>query len=424
MSADSQNRLARGHLGLAIHRMARKYPFHARVLELLILEASTKVATMGVTTAGNRVKLYYAPDFVLSVTPDELCGVLLHEVHHIVFGHLLADPAAYPDRWARTVAEEITANEFVKEPLPMGGIHLSQFPGLPPMESTDQRYERLKSCTNRMPITILAVSTTANGQTAGNATGSGDPGDQGQAAGVVLDDHAVWQEAGQDRDQARIAVRTVVRDAVIDVGQAGLPECLKEAVRGLGAGSVPGSGSADLEVAAGQALNWTALLRRYLGQLLAIQPDFTRPSRRFPELVGVVPGRRRRGARPRIMAVVDTSASITDDLLAVINRELIRLAADQEVLLVTCDTRIRQVARFKPMRHVLGRGGTDLRPPFRPAFLRKHRPDVVVFFTDGFGLAPDSVPPMPVIWCLTPFGEPPQDWGRVVRMSDAEADGS
>jgi hypothetical protein len=46
-------------------------------------------------------------------------GVLLHEVHHVVFGHVVADPDDFPDRWARIVAEEVTVNEFVTEPLPV-----------------------------------------------------------------------------------------------------------------------------------------------------------------------------------------------------------------------------------------------------------------------------------------------------------------
>ena len=82
-------------------------------------------------------RLYIGPDFVLDRSPDELRGVLLHEVHHVLFKHLQSDPSDFPDRWARQVAEEVTANEFITEPLPAGAILLSQFPELPPMESTD-----------------------------------------------------------------------------------------------------------------------------------------------------------------------------------------------------------------------------------------------------------------------------------------------
>ena len=68
----------------------------------------------------------------------------------------------------------------------------------------------------------------------------------------------------------------------------------------------------------------------------------------------------------------------------------------------------------------LNSGGTDLRPPFEPEILCKLRPDVVVYFTDGCGPAPERPPRMPVIWCLTPIGDPPARWGHVVRMPRKE----
>ena len=68
------------------------------------------------------------------------------------------------------------------------------------------------------------------------------------------------------------------------------------------------------------------------------------------------------------MAVIDTSASITPDLLEMINGELIRLAHEHRVTVVECDAEIQRVYPFKAIRNVQGRGGTDLRPPLcRPS---------------------------------------------------------
>jgi predicted metal-dependent peptidase len=161
---------------------------------------------------------------------------------------------------------------------------------------------------------------------------------------------------------------------------------------------------------------WIRLLRRYTGRHLKSEPDFTRPSRRFPSLVGVIPGKRRRGGRPHVMAVIDTSASISPDLLELINGELSRIAADHEVTVVECDAEIQRVDPFRRMRSVRGRGGTDLRPPFEPGFLRRHGPDLIIYFTDGCGPAPEHPPRVPVIWCLTEDGEAPAEWGRILRM--------
>lgn len=402
---------ARGQILVGIRRLAAKYPYHAKVLERFDLCVRPGVATMGVTIAGDDVRLLYNPAFVLTLSPAQLIGVLLHEVHHVVLGHLVATETAYPDHWARTVAEEVSVNEFIKEPLPPGAILLDQFPGLPSMESTDQRYHRLKSVKNRFPLS----TPTALGGVSGRASSRGS----GQK-GVIVDDHSVWQDAQQDRERAEGAMRAILQDAGFDVGSEKIPDDLRDALLAMGIGHAPGDGKYDLEGRSRGNLNWIQLLRRYVGRELTVEPDFTYPSRRLPALVGVVPGRRHRGGRPQIMAVIDTSASITPQLLELISGELGRLADEYRVTVVECDAQIQRVYPYRPIRSVRGRGGTDLQPPFSRDFIGAHRPDLVVYFTDGYGPAPGKTPPVPVIWCLTPEGEQPCTWGRVIRMSPAE----
>src|SRR4051794_34795914 len=87
---------------LGVEKLADRYPFHVAVLERLRLSPEPRVGTMGVTVAGGGVLLLYNPEFTLRLLADELLGVLVHEVHHVVFGHLLADPKDFPDKWART----------------------------------------------------------------------------------------------------------------------------------------------------------------------------------------------------------------------------------------------------------------------------------------------------------------------------------
>src|SRR5262245_56647136 len=98
---------------------------------------------MAVTIRGGAIHLLYDPGFVTRCTPDELANVLLHETHHILFGHLLADPGRFPDRRARVIAEEVTVNEWIPGPLPGRPIRLADYPTLPVDEDTDTRYRRL-----------------------------------------------------------------------------------------------------------------------------------------------------------------------------------------------------------------------------------------------------------------------------------------
>jgi predicted metal-dependent peptidase len=48
------------------------------------------------------------------------------------------------------------------------------------------------------------------------------------------------------------------------------------------------------------------------------------------------------------------------------------------------------------------------------------QPDLLLFFTDGFGNAPKQPPAYPVMWVLTHDGKQPAPWGRVVHFKSDE----
>jgi predicted metal-dependent peptidase len=228
----------------------------------------------------------------------------------------------------------------------------------------------------------------------------------------------VWAQARQDPEQAREVIRDVVQQAALAVGGDKVPGELQPALTDLGIGTAPGASPQDLQGGKRGRGGWRRRLRRYVGQALESRPVFTRPPRRFPDLVGVLPGRQRRPGRPKILAVIDTSGSVTAPLLEQISAELARLARHFEVTVAECDAEVQRVYDYRPLTSVCGRGGTDFRPPLESAFLRQHRPDLAIVFTDGMGPAPEHAPGPPLIWCLAPGGSPPADWGRVIAMEE------
>ena len=144
---------------------------------------------------------------------------------------------------------------------------------------------------------------------------------------------------------------------------------------------------------------------------------YGQPPRRLPHLLGIVPAYRIRGHRQSVMAVIDTSRSMTFVHLGHVLRELRRLTALGMVTVVECDNEVRDCYPLRDaIKRVAGHGSTDLRPVFEPQFLAHVRPDVVVYFTDGEGPAPDHPPRVPVVWCLTPDGRRPAPWGVTARL--------
>jgi predicted metal-dependent peptidase len=373
---------AEGKIQLAKERLARRYPFHVAVLGQMRIVARRTIATVAVTFLGEDLLLLHNPRFVLACPVAELVGVLLHELHHVFFGHITMNLQDYPDRWAMALAQEVTVNEYIVEPLPAGAVKLEQFPELPPRESTRERYYRLeKTPRKNRPL----VST--------------------------LDDHSVWYEiVDQEQAEAAIVQAVEIAAAVTKVPQE-LREILKEHI-----GMAPDDMQEAMFGEGTGTLQWGRLLRRYVGHVLEVRLIYGRVPRRFPRLVGIMPSQGRRSAKPKILAVIDTSASIRAAMLSVIDAELRQMARHSSVVVVECDAAVHAVYDYRPLKAVHGRGGTDLRPPFERRFLRQQRADVIIYFTDGYGPAPEQPPGIPVIWCLTKHGEPPAAWGKVLRM--------
>jgi len=375
----SANYRAQQQLQQGLATMAARYPWFARLLQFSTYRPEPRAGTMAVYLKGGRLYFCYCPNFVNSCKPDELCGVLHHEVNHVLFGHVSCDLSQYTDRAALTIAQEVTVNEWVGEPLPGKPMRREDF-DLPPHESTERRYERLKGKTDKF------------------------------GSFATLDNHLLWSDASSSAP-----------------GAASSPTDLEAARRQLlqrifGDARYPGSTPQGVETlmlsAPGpsvQTMDWKRLLTQAGVQFDQV-PDLSRPSRRLPHLVGLVAGTRFQGA-PRVLAVVDTSGSIEPPVLERIDQELQRIRKIGEVIVVECDDEIRAQYRLRgKIQHVKGRGRTDLRPPFQRSLLGRIQPNVIVYFTDGQGPAPAAGPPIPVIWCISAPGLKPAAWGHAVQL--------
>jgi predicted metal-dependent peptidase len=148
---------------------------------------------------------------------------------------------------------------------------------------------------------------------------------------------------------------------------------------------------------------------------------WSRPSRRFPDRVGELPGRsyqHRTVLRPTLLVAIDTSLSMSEDELAEVARQLRPMSELAQLVVVECDSAIARTYAFRGViDRVEGRGGTDLRPVFEPSFLRSQRADGVVYFTDGQGPFPELAPPLPVLWMLTKPSEFACPWGERAKLT-------
>lgn len=390
-------------------RLAGDCPFHARLLARFTLSPTTTTASIRVRVRGLGFDVGYDPAFVTKLSVENCEALLLHVLNHVIFGHLVMDEAQFPNAVALEVAQDITANEWVSgRHLPPGSITLAQFPTFPEEEDTATRYHRL--C--ELPPDELDSMHPVDDH--------GEPEEEGggEEEGAAEDDDT------EERERFESLLRADVRaalDGLDETQVARIPDVLRRAIRDL-TNREPGSVSGDTRtelLGRGARLDWRKALRHYLASLNEREPSYSRPSRRAPTLVGIVPGSARRPSKHRIVVAIDTSSSMSDGQLNVIAAELRVLARRADVFVIECDTEIKAAYEFRgKLVEVCGRGGTDLRPPFATA--AKMRPDLFVYFTDGCGPAPARAPRFKTIWCLTYGGQRPAPWGRVVHMQDAE----
>ncbi|MEU2062497.1 VWA-like domain-containing protein [Streptomyces sp. NPDC013455] len=163
--------------------------------------------------------------------------------------------------------------------------------------------------------------------------------------------------------------------------------------------------------------------------------SYRRPSRRSAGLPGVLlPSLRR--TPPRVCVVIDTSGSVSD---AELGSALLEVAAISQavggrrdlVSVISCDAAAGIAVPLCRAENIelLGGGGTDLRSGFARALRSRPRPDVIVALTDGQTPWPSAQPPCRTVVGLFPrpsravnenrpdyVPDRPPPWARVVTI--------
>ncbi|MFO0756363.1 MAG: VWA-like domain-containing protein [Byssovorax sp.] len=373
-----------------------RYPHYTAILARLSPVADPSVSRMAVSFENGRYYLHVNVDSFVA-EPHYLRGVLLHEVHHIVLGHLSHPKftdAAEPE--LMDLALEMSANEHIEEPLPNPIVWRAYAQaGIRAGQSTMERYHKLS----------LALKSGAYKARPVPGIGQDRADDHRFLRSPARDPGAV-EQTRQLLEKVNEEVKEKLRgdkSAPAPLLYGTTPGRLIEALTGV---------SREVEI----TLDWKVALRMFVARARAPVHTYARPNRRFPGRVGEVPGRSyspRAIVRPHLLVAIDTSLSMTAAELAEIARQLAKMAEHARLTVAECDTEITRVYPFQGIiEEVEGRGGTDLRPVFTPDFLGTQKVEGVVYFTDGEGPYPTEVPRVPVLWVLTkatafacPFGE-------------------
>ena len=176
--------------------------------------------------------------------------------------------------------------------------------------------------------------------------------------------------------------------------------------------------------------NWKEILRDYISMCISHSRTWIPPNRRHVYRKLYLPGTARQTEIELVIAI-DTSGSTEMYLQQFLDElnEIFRSFGEYHVTIINCDAEISSVKEyssedgeeFTTEYKFSGGGGTDLRPPFQYVNdVLDIPPQCLLYFTDGFGPAPDEAPEYPVLWCLTPDGSVPANWGCPVFIGEKE----
>ncbi|MFG2332519.1 VWA-like domain-containing protein [Streptomyces sp. NPDC048604] len=390
----------------------RVRPYLATALFALTVVESRRVPTMAVDRYW---RCYVSPGFVARTPVEDLAGVWVHEV-----SHLLRDHHGRSDRVAR---------------------------------------ERgLTGAGDRLRMNIAAdceINDDVYGDGLARPEGAVVPGLLGLGEGELMEDYlrgfrlgpwldrfAAWLDCGSGADGLE-REWDLGPDGADGLGAQEQDEVryrVTQAITGR-----PGRVSKGWKRWAEEAFHPPQAWRQLLGAALrsaasgaGAGTDYTygRPARRAAALPGVVlPSLRSRP--PRVSVIIDTSGSVSD---AELGSALLEVAAISRAVggrrdlisVLPCDAAARIVHPLCRAEGIplLGGGGTNLRKGFTAALRARPGPDVLVVLTDGQTPWPAAPPPCRTVVGLFPrpvdaeeledseVYEPtaPPDWARVVRI--------
>ena len=259
-----------------------------------------------------------------------------------------------------------------------------------------------------------------------------DASDEGETAS--LDESGKPGAITEDNTDESADNTSISPEGLIDIRE--VIDLIKNAVEdskrmgskgGIGIGNVPGCVEELLDSLKPPSQDWREILGDYVTKCHAEQRRWHPSSRRHIWRGVYLPSIR--SERLNAVVAIDTSGSTCayverffSEMLGIVQS----VCSQYEITLIECDYGIQNVQQLTELSpavknkkwKVHGLGGTDFHPVFDYVKDNNLTPDVMVFFTDGWGAAPDDAPDYPVIWCLPDADgmRVPCAWGKEIRI--------
>jgi predicted metal-dependent peptidase len=337
-------------------------PFYGLFLISLNKVWRNDLPTAGVSISGINQQLAINPEFWASLNDDVKKGVLIHELMHIAFNHLVTRDN-YQDKKLFNIAADLEINQYIdRDWLPENGIFLDTFPelNLPDRAGTDKYYKLLQQ--------------------------AHEDGTSPQLDEMLSEDdfHFTW---GEGIDNLTDAEKKLIQKQV--------EHQLKDVVEGIkDRGNIPGHFRELINNIFHQEpakFDWKGYLRRFAGNSNKIYTKKTRrkPNKRYDGNPAL-----KIKMRNHVLLAVDTSASVSSSELQEFLSEMNHIhKTGTDITVVQCDTHMHDPEAFNPKKEfkVKGRGGTDFQPVIDHYNKNSKKYTSIIYFTDGECSSPNNV---------------------------------
>jgi predicted metal-dependent peptidase len=381
------------------------------------------------TASTDGKKIYFNPEFLNELTDKELDFVMMHEVLHVALRHCTRGNLLKDDQFNIACDIVVNSNILKSKDMKKSSITLKKYgesmhlapDGKEGYEYTaEQVYEQLfkkakKSKKNQF----------GGGMSAPNGNGSAQNGDgksqngSGKGNGD-FDDHSRWKRNGDDDMGELLSDLWVKRlsDAA---------EVVKILDADQSRGMTPLCAQRLLDQLKKPQTDWRTILNNFVKEEIC-DYSFSPPDRRYDGDFFLPDFNEKDEKVKNILFMMDTSGSISDDMMTVAFSE-IKGAIDQfngalEGKLGFFDAAIYEPVDFASVDDLLkirpvGGGGTDFGIIFKyvEEKMQDEPPASIVILTDGYAPFPpeELANGIPVLWIINNDSVNPP-WGKVARI--------
>lgn len=384
------------------------YPYLATAVLAMQPVARPRLGTMAVDRWW---RVYYDPEIAEKWTVKQIAGVFYHEVEH-----LLRDHAGRLEQFEREMAN-LAADMEINDDLKREGINLPGTPVLPSILNfpeglfAEEYYYMLRGNNQILqenPIFHKNSPMPGAGRCGSCATGIAEPWEEGPPEANNV--------PGISNTEAELIRRRVAMEVL-------------EHARNTG--NIPSHLRRWAEAKLRSGVDWrrelTSAVRRTVSDVAGMcDYSYKRPNRRQSQFGGgkiIFPALRQ--PLPCVAVVVDTSASIYDEMLSQALAEIQKIlqSTQARIHVLAVDAEVQKAKSIGNIKQVelRGGGGTDMRKGIEAATRLTPRPEVCIVLTDGYTPWPEKPPAgMKVIIGLLDIGLANRvpEWARVVKITE------